>query len=156
MRNSCPVVLAALLLAAAGWAGAVPAPPSEVSADGRFVQAAGAEGLVWAHARGSGDGVEAHVTGTMTLVAACGSVLSAGGPSYPVIWPAGTTVGDGQIVLPDGEAVPPGVGVSGAGGYGDSSNFSRADGEPMVPAECGEEIAYFNASEDVVVVADGG
>lgn len=108
---------------------------------------------------GSGDGMDALVSGVLVLDGDCLYVARDGERrGYPVLWPSGTTWNDDAqaVVTPAGEMLPVGDEVAGGGGYLYLGYIERVAGTEAaeLARECLDnttgEIAVFNNSDSAV------
>jgi hypothetical protein len=80
---------------------------------------------------GSGDGMDALVSGVLVVEADCLRIARNGeGDGYPVLWPMGTTWDDDAqaVVTPAGETLSVGDEVAGGGGYLNLGYIERVAG----------------------------
>jgi hypothetical protein len=109
---------------------------------------------------GSGDGMDALVSGVLVLDGDCLYVVRNGvGRGYPVLWPLGTTWNDDAqaVVTPAGEVLSVGDEVAGGGGgYLNVGYIERVAGDEAadLARECVDDttgqIAVFNNSDSAV------
>lgn len=103
-------------------------------------------------------GMDAVLEGTLAFDGDCLHLMHED-IEYPVVWPAGTAwQPEPPSVVLDGQAVEPGVTVSGAGGYLSRSHVGELAGSEVAGAaeRCsGEtgEIAFFNVGSEVEVTS---
>lgn len=101
------------------------------------------------------DSLTAIVRGTLAVDRGC-FVLTSGGGSAPVVWPAGTRPGaDGRsVVLSDDRTVAAGEEIESSGGYhmrDDEGRWEDVAGVTSCPASTGE-IAVLNGGGEVIVL----
>lgn len=109
-------------------------------------------GPVVAHlSEGDGSGLDALIEGELTMDDGCLLV-----DDTPVVWPYGTTwdADTRAVRLPEGEAVRLGDRVRGSGGYPYRADLGDQIAKALedCPVNEHEEVAVFNAGEQIIVV----
>jgi len=112
------------------------------------------------HPRSTGGGMDAEVGGVLEIGDGCVWLADPSGSRVPVVWPANTfgRTDPAEIVLPSGETVRSGDGISGGGGSVNAARVTEALGLAPFPDGCIQSgnAAVFNSDSPIEVIAGVG